>query len=360
MNFRIQLLSIALCICAFSCKAKDTKDLIHYQVYNPHKNASIHVITVDPTQVNIVAVRAHDVGQGLMTVGNLARHFAALAAVNGGFFRVDEQLPVNGVPAGVLKINNYWHGISYKPRGAIAWQPQSKTALIDIIETNSKVILNDQSWPINAMNKLVSGNRAALLSDSYTDQINVHDNLNLVILDQHIQAVYDTGTISVPTDGYVYSLSGNFNKKLQTVRPGDAAVIDIKVQPRLDRRNVKQWQKMAFIVGGGPVLIHQGRQQLDFSQEHLDADFIMGQHARTAVGILEDKRWVFVVAERSLLEDINGISIPELRDFMHKLGCVAAVNLDGGGSTSMYIEAKKNGSIMDQPVADAIMILPKD
>ncbi len=210
------------------------------------------------------------------------------------------------------------------------------------------------------MNKLVQGNRAALLSDSYVDEIHINNSLNLVILDQHVRNIYKTGTITVPADGYIYSLNGTYAKQLQSVKPGAVAIIDIKIKPQLDRNTAKLWQKMPFIVGGGPIMIQHGRKQLNFSKEQLDQEFLSGPHARTAIGIMPDKRWVFVVVEGSLLDDTSGVSVPQLRDFMFKLGCVEAINLDGGGSSSMYIDQQKEGALMDRPVADAILILPRD
>lgn len=174
-----------------------------------------------------------------------------------------------------------------------------------------------------------------------------------------IQAIYNSGTINVPSDGYIYSVSGALVNNVPHLKLGDAAIIDVKVQPQLEKANAKQWHKLPFIVGGGPVLIMRGQKRQDFRAEHLDPDFITRRYARTAIGIMADKRWVFVVAERSILDDQSGLSIPELRDFMFGLGCVQAVNLDGGGSSAMYITDRKYGSIIDQPVADAILILPK-
>ncbi|HSX20762.1 MAG TPA: phosphodiester glycosidase family protein [Gammaproteobacteria bacterium] len=347
-------------VCAFSCSAKDTKDLIHYKVYNPTESSVIHVLTVDPKQVKIVAMRAQDIGESLVTVSNLAQKNEALAAINGGYFRIDPQTTGYGVPAGVLKINNIWHGIAYKTRGAIAWEPSSGKALIDVIQTQSQLLLQNKPWPINAMNKLVPGNQTTLLSDSYKDPIRLVNSVGILILDQRVLGVYDTGTISVPADAYFYKLGASFHAKFKTLHIGDAAIINIQIKPKRDPKAAKQWNKMPFVVGGGPLLIMKGKKNNDFAVEKLDPDFINSRHARTAIGILPDKRWVFVVAERSLLEDINGVSIPELRDFMHSLGCEYAVNLDGGSSSAMYVENHKYGSIMDQPVADAVLILPRD
>lgn len=356
MNYNF-LLIVCGFFCAFSVVAKDT-DIINYKIHTAIPHAKIHILTVDPKQVTIVAVRAKDAGAGLMTVDNIARQFNALAAINGGFFRVDESLVPNGLPAGILKINNNWHGIAYKARGALGWQPETDQALIDIVQTDSKIVLQGGNYPINTMNKLAQNNKAALLSDSYTTPIDIMHSLNAIILNQKVEAVYTSGNITVPTGGYIYNVSGDLISKIKDIKPGDTASVAINLMPQ-QKSLTLQWNKFPYVLGGGPVLIRGGNKVLDFNIEHMDPEFIKNRHPRTAIGILPDKRWVFVVAELSLLEDYIGISIPDLRDFMFELGCVAALNLDGGSSSAMYVEDLKYGSIIDQPVADAVIILPK-
>lgn len=355
MRCLIQFFSAILVICAFSCGAKETKELLHYKVYSPYPSTIIHVLIVDPNTVNIMAIRAQESGHGLDSVGNIARHCGAIAAVNGGYFRLNKQT-ITAVPAGILKINNMWHGIAYQPRGAIGWRPETNSYLIDILQTDSQMIIQDQAMPINVMNKMVHGDKAALLSDSYHEPIDLVNNIGITILNQRIQAIHKSGQISIPADGYIYSVNGALRTKIKDFKTGDPAIVNITVKPRLDPATKQQWNKMPFIIGGGPVLIHKGNKIKNFSVEQLHHEFINGQHARTAVGILPDKRWVFVVADRSPFEGVVGISIPELCDFMASLGCVAALNLDGGGSSTMYIDDVKYGSITDQPVADAVVI----
>lgn len=360
MRHKIVLVSSLLWFCAFSCGAKDAKDLIHYQVDTSNRFATIHILTIDPKDAKVIAARAQDVGHGLCNVAYLAKQYKAIAAINGGFFRVNRNLSINGVPAGILKLNNAWHGIAYKPRGAIAWDPETNSTLIDIVQTQSAVLLHGQTLPVNAMNKLVRGNdKATLFSDSFADPVIADLGLSLIIMDQRIAGIYASGVLQVPQNAYVYHMSPGLAQKLSNVTVGDGAQIKIQVQPQMDASNALLWNKMPYIVGGGPLLIQAGKPQYDLTQEQMDPEFILGRHARTAIGMLADKRLVFIVAERDIFNDKPGLTIAELRDVAFNLGCVAALNLDGGSSTSMYIEDIKRGAITDQPVADAILIVSR-
>lgn len=336
-----------------SSDAKIADNSVQYKKYTPNEFTVIHVATINPKTTKIIATRAQDTGQPIATVNSIAQHYKALAAINGGFFRLNEQSTSNWVPAGAAKINNQWHGIAYKSRGAIGWDPISGKVLFDILQTKSNVRINQRDMPINAMNKLVSGNRIALLSDSYTDEINMTNRTAIIISGESVQAVYNTGNITVPVNSYM--LLGNFN----AVVPGTVASVNINAEPQLERSTYKAWNDMPFIISGGPLLIHKRNKINDFKKEQLYVGFIDDRYARTAVGLLADGRWVFVVAERGYLQDTQGLSIPELRDFMYSIGCVEAVNLDGGGSAAMYLQGDPNLTANERPVVDALLVLEK-
>lgn len=357
----IYLLNVFLILIASSCKASgNVFESIEYKKYTPDDITLIHVLTVDPQRTKIVIARAQDMGQGSDTVSAIAKHFGAIAAVNGGFFRLNEPISNTGLPAGALKINNMWHGIAYKPRGALAWNPNNNTVLFDRIQTQSQVIIKDQELPINAMNKIVAGNKNALLSDSYIDPIELNNSVGLIILDQRIHAIYNSGNITIPADAYMYKINGTLPQKIKSVKIGNVALIKITAQPQLEPSNLKRWNQQPFIVSGGPLLIHSKQKINDFSVERLDSGFINDRYARTAVGILPDKRWVFVVVERGFLQELTGLSISVLQDFMLSLGCVAALNLDGGGSAAMYVRDIKEMSTTERSVADVLLVLNRD
>jgi len=80
--------------------------------------------------------------------------------------------------------------------------------------------------------------------------------------------------------------------------------------------------------------------------------------------------WIFVVVEQNTLTRSPGMTIPELSTFMQQLGCHQALNLDGGGSSTFYVnntvinhpegdEDEAKGIATIRPVSDAILILPK-
>ncbi|MEZ4761958.1 MAG: phosphodiester glycosidase family protein [Calditrichia bacterium] len=61
---------------------------------------------------------------------------------------------------------------------------------------------------------------------------------------------------------------------------------------------------------------------------------------RTAVGFTADNRVIMLVADGRSSTWSNGVSLPELANIMIELGCVEAMNLDGGGSSQMALAAR--------------------
>jgi exopolysaccharide biosynthesis protein len=89
----------------------------------------------------------------------------------------------------------------------------------------------------------------------------------------------------------------------------------------------------------GPMLRYQGA-----TVQMSEGAFVHNQHPRTCVGIL-DKHHVLLVTADGRHQEAAGMSLPELAELMHYLGCRHALNLDGGGSTTMWLQGKTPGVV---------------
>jgi exopolysaccharide biosynthesis protein len=118
---------------------------------------------------------------------------------------------------------------------------------------------------------------------------------------------------------------------------------------------------MDHIVGGVPVLIDDGRVIEDFGPEKISAGFAR-RHPRTAIGIKPDGTWILVVVDGRQPNLSIGMTLQEMARFMSSLGCHEALNLDGGGSTTMVLHGEIANSPSDgkeRPVSDAILLIKK-
>ena len=95
------------------------------------------------------------------------------------------------------------------------------------------------------------------------------------------------------------------------------------------------------ILSFGPALIEDGSISVSVNDEVGKAK---SSNPRTAIGIIDDLHYVFVVSD-GRTDESEGLSLYELAEFMESLGVETAYNLDGGGSSTMYF----NGQVVNNP-----------
>lgn len=90
------------------------------------------------------------------------------------------------------------------------------------------------------------------------------------------------------------------------------------------------------VVGSNITLVHGGQVSTDVTMN--SGPFFTEKAPRTAIGVLPDGRVVIVTVDGRQPGYSVGMTPRELADFMVGLGCIDAMNLDGGGSTSLVID----------------------
>ena len=98
------------------------------------------------------------------------------------------------------------------------------------------------------------------------------------------------------------------------------------------------------VLSFGPALVEDGVISVTKGQEVGKA---MASNPRTAIGIVDDQHYVFVVSD-GRTDDSEGLSLHELAEFMQSLGVRTAYNLDGGGSSTMVF----NGKVINNPTTN--------
>lgn len=115
-------------------------------------------------------------------------------------------------------------------------------------------------------------------------------------------------------------------------------------------------------IGGGPRLIRDGKVTVENTTEGIGKDFCTTRHPRTAIGFDKDlKSMVLVVVDGRQPGYSTGISLYDLADLMKEFGCYNAMNLDGGGSSGMYVLDKYINKPSDakgpRPVVNCLAVI---
>ena len=132
--------------------------------------------------------------------------------------------------------------------------------------------------------------------------------------------------------------------------------------PDSNRLSEEQMQERNLMTAG-PMLLREGA----MVPQRDDRSFVTKRHNRTALGVRPDGTTLLVVADGRFKHKAEGLSLTELERVMSWLGCTEAINLDGGGSSTMYI--KDSGVVNypsdnnrhdhegQRPVSNAILLL---
>ena len=124
----------------------------------------------------------------------------------------------------------------------------------------------------------------------------------------------------------------------------------------------RDWARARHAVGGAGLLRLAGRDLSDWTEEQITAGFDTTRHPRTMIGEDGTSLWLVTVDGRQPALSL-GMSFTELQGLATRLGLRSALNLDGGGSTTMVV----GGAVVNHPsdqggprtVSDAIVVLPR-
>jgi hypothetical protein len=101
-----------------------------------------------------------------------------------------------------------------------------------------------------------------------------------------------------------------------------------------------KWWKMRTAIGGGPVLIHDGKVDITNREEQLYPD-AGAYEPRTAMGYTRDGRLIILAIQGRTPGKAAGATLREEALIMLGLGCYEALNLDGGGSSCLLVNGKE-------------------
>lgn len=114
-----------------------------------------------------------------------------------------------------------------------------------------------------------------------------------------------------------------------------------------NREIEKQYKgKKGIVLASGPLMLKDGR-YCDWSL--CEKDFIRTKHPRSAVALTKDGKILFITVDGRFPKHAGGVSIPELAHLIRILGGKDAINLDGGGSTTLWLSGAPDNGIVNYP-----------
>jgi len=263
---------------------------------------------------------------GKSKISDIAERENAIVAINGGYFK-----PQTGTPLGTLMINKkIYTGPIYNRVGIGFFDNGYNMARLEL---EAKVKTNIGELKIDNINqpRMLSTHVIVFTGDwGKTSPKAPKYGINAIIRNGKIVKT-SVEPCEIPKNGYIISGPESKIKPFLNSRKFN---LDVRMSP--------DWKGVNHILSGGPYLVRDGEIYVDMTAEKLGS--IGGRNPRTAIGYTKDNHLILLTADGREGASI-GLTLNELASIMKQLGCVNAMNLDGGGSTVMYI----NGQVVNKP-----------
>ena len=325
----------------------------------------INLLRVDLSRNKLRLVRGMDEGVGLETVSSLVVRHGALAGINSGYFRTNGTY--RGDPIGVMKLNGSLISETYNDRAALGLiEQKGYTELVfGHLRYAGKVVARSNSHPVAGINRPVAADELVVFTPQFhVTTLTNSDGIEVVVRRNRVTSVHDLkGSTRIPADGYVISALGKarewIKKKLFVGSP-----VKLSLELKAGENSQENlWQHSDNIVGGGPQLIKNGKIDITNKEEKIVPAFVSDRHPRTAIARLGSGKILLVTVDGRQPGISVGMSLTQLAELLLEFGATEAMNLDGGGSTTMVVKNKIVNKPSDQtgerPVSDALLIFPR-
>ena len=139
-------------------------------------------------------------------------------------------------------------------------------------------------------------------------------------------------SLPIPAGGYVFLMGSGFTGTSYFRTPVVGSQVTLEPYLRVEDTEGFTLDGVTDIISGAPRLVRNGAMETHLEAGFTEARFTTSVTPRTAVGTTKDGKLVLVNTAKA--------SIQQMRELMLQLGCVEAMNLDGGASTGMYYKGK--------------------
>ncbi len=277
---------------------------------------------------------------GTSTLRTMAERWNATAAINGGFFHRDRQMPL-----GPIRSEGQWMAGPVLKRGAIAWNDKGEFLLDRLTFGEEVTTVAQQKIPLTHLNSgyvqqgiarytATWGPHYVPLTDSETILTVQGDRVTAIVKGGKT----GEGKVPIPRDGYLL---------VARRVPEQLKLLPVGTQLRgLQSVRPSEFNNYPYLIGAGPLLLKAGKIVLDAKVEQFSPPFDTQGAARSAIATTGKPGEVILATIQATPEGILP-SLSQTAEIVQKLGGVDALNLDGGGSTSLFL----GGSIINREVS---------
>jgi hypothetical protein len=362
----------------------------------------INVLAVDPARVR--GVLSNERIAGGERVSSMGRRVHAVAGVNGTYFTP------SGDPVGVLALDGELLSEPVDGRSALILPAPGEASppLIARVRFRGRVTVNGRSREIdgidrtrglipacggrggdvpttrpNAVFTCTDASEIVLLTPRYGARPPREAGVEAIVRDGRVARVRPPGTGPVPRDGLLFTGTGDAARFLRNAGlPRSRAEIALTLIAGRKRIPVAPDDGApagggapgagapTVALGLGPRLLRAGRIAVSATVEGFDPpqapnffrSFVAGRNPRTLAGVRPDGTLLLVTVDGGRPRWSAGMTLTEAARLMRSLGATDALNLDGGGSSTMFVRGevvnRPSDRVGERPVSNGLFVLP--
>jgi exopolysaccharide biosynthesis protein len=318
--------------------------------------ARVRTLRIDPKRAEVLPAMAAPGRQGKMglePVRLIAERNRAVAGINGTFFS-----PATLEPLGLLVINGQLVSSQLYNRSAFYFLRDGRAMVSNANLVAQVTTPEGEVLTPHAVNQPAAQHQLTLYSDHYGFRSRTWpDPSRWEVALSPLGTILNMGTgdLSIPMGGFVLSAQGKERERLmQALSPGSQTRVTVGLE--------KSGKNVAHVIGGGPTLVSKGKVRITAVEERFRKDVALGRAPRTALGVDARGELLLATVDGRKPGYSVGMTLKELAQTLDELGVQEAINLDGGGSTTMAIK----GAVVNHPsdgkerwVSNALIVKPR-
>ncbi len=342
-----------------------TRSVAYHNDKVPEGPWSIHTIKIDRhnPDYTLHSMLGNGVVTGMKTLSDQVNALSAelgrpIAAVNGDFY-VSSPRAYSGDPQGIQILQGEL--LSAPTEHACFWTDALGKPHTDVVQSLFRITWPHGSTTPFGLNEERRGDTAVIYTprmgastgtkgDGRELILEVADKENWLPLrvgtkiEARIKEIREASNTPIKSGEIILSLGPQLLVDAPEVEPGDVIEISTATLPDLKGSQTA--------IGGGPRLLVDGKTVNGWKSAHQ-------RHPRTALGWNDDFLFLFLVDGRQPGRSV-GMGFQEMADYFLKLGCQHAMNLDGGGSASMWLLGhviSRPSEGQERPVANGLVLI---
>ncbi len=280
-----------------------------------------------------------------------------LAAINADFFRIQPG-PYQGDPTGLQIVQGE---LVSDPGDTSLWfDPNGRPHIAPVVSNFQCTAPDQKTFPFR-LNQERAENAAVLFTPAFGPSTCTAAGTELILektpagpwlplqvgmqFQAQIRTISPAGDTAIEPDTLVLSLGPGMLASLPDFQPGMTLSFSLQTQPDLTG--------VPTALGGHPILLQNGKMPGGLDEK--------SRHPRSAFGWNDQFFFLVVVDGRQKGLSI-GMTFPELARLMQQFGCNEAVNLDGGGSSTLWLGGKILNSPSDgrqRSIANGLILMQK-